>query len=117
MLKQSLIIWTKNDMYNRAALRQGFLDHYAHVRSVVPKENLLEFKPEEGWGPLCEFLGKEEPEEPFPHINDADSLIEFMRFVWWILVFRVVTKLAVPVVGVGAVFGGVWWVSGKGLTI
>lgn len=24
---------------------------------------------EDGWEPLCEFLGKEVPDEPFPHLN------------------------------------------------
>ena len=115
MLKQSLIIWTKNDMHNRAALRQGFLDHYAHVRSIVPPENLLEFEPQEGWGPLCSFLKKEVPAEPFPHINNADSLIKFMSFIYWILVLRVVKKFVVPIAGVGAVIAGVWWARGNGL--
>lgn len=31
---------------------------------------LLEFRVEEGWGPLCEFLGKEVPEVKFPRGND-----------------------------------------------
>jgi hypothetical protein len=115
MLNAALDIWTQNDRYNRAALRRGFLDHYNHVRSIVPKENLLEFRPQEGWEPLCAFLGKEVPDEPFPHINDSDSLVKFMGYVWWMLVVRVamrVVKTAVlPVVGVVA---AVWWASGGG---
>lgn len=75
-------------MYNHAALRQGFIDHYEHVRSIVLKEDLLEFKPQDGWESLCKFLGKEVPDEPFLHINDADLLIKFMSFVCWILVLR-----------------------------
>lgn len=101
-------------MYNRAALRQGFLDHYEHVRSIVPKENLLEFQPQGGWEPLCKFLGKEVPAEPFPHISDADSLIKLMNAIYWILVLRVVKKLLWPVAGVGAVIIGVWWAWGGG---
>jgi hypothetical protein len=34
---------------------------------------LLEFQNKEGWGPLCEFLGKEIPCEPFPHTHTALS--------------------------------------------
>jgi hypothetical protein len=104
-------------MYNRVALRQGFLDHYEHVRSVVPPENLLEFKPQDGWEPLCTFLGKEVPDEPFPHINDADSLIKLMRSIYWILVISVLAKLAVPIAGIGAVVAGVWWAMGNGLKL
>lgn len=33
-------------------------------------ENLLEYNVREGWGPLCKFLGKEEPKQmDFPHVN------------------------------------------------
>jgi hypothetical protein len=116
-VKQTVNIWTKNDMYNRVALRQGFLDHYERIRSVVPPENLLEFKPQDGWGPLCTFLGKEVPAEPFPHINDADSLIKLMRSIYWILVVSVLAKLAVPIAGVVAVVAGVWWAMGNGLKL
>lgn len=41
------------------------------VRGMVPKERLLEWSVEDGWEPLCEFLGKPVPDEPFPHENAA----------------------------------------------
>ena len=28
----------------------------------------------EGWGPLCDFLGVEVPDEPFPHLNDTREM-------------------------------------------
>jgi hypothetical protein len=28
----------------------------------------------EGWGPLCEFLGVEEPDQPFPRLNEAAEM-------------------------------------------
>jgi hypothetical protein len=39
------------------------------IRGMVPKENLLEFKPGDGWEPLCKFLGKEIPDVEYPHAN------------------------------------------------
>lgn len=33
-----LKIWTKGDICNRAKLHQGFVDHYARIRTLVPKE-------------------------------------------------------------------------------
>lgn len=39
------------------------------IRGLVPKERLLEWSVDEGWEPLCAFLGKEVPDEPFPHAN------------------------------------------------
>ncbi|ETN43327.1 uncharacterized protein HMPREF1541_02486 [Cyphellophora europaea CBS 101466] len=44
-------------------------EHAAMVRGAVPKERLLEWTVEDGWEPLCAFLGKEVPKEPFPSSN------------------------------------------------
>lgn len=41
------------------------------IRGLVPKERLLEWSVEDGWAPLCTFLGKSVPDEPFPHANVA----------------------------------------------
>jgi hypothetical protein len=40
----------------------------------VPKENLLEWEPRAGWEPLCEFLGKPVPKEPFPYANKGNDV-------------------------------------------
>ncbi|GAB7364374.1 hypothetical protein MBLNU230_g4917t1 [Neophaeotheca triangularis] len=48
-----------------------YKEHCAMVRGLVPKENLLEWSVEDGWEPLCKFLGKPVPKEPFPRVNDA----------------------------------------------
>ena len=39
------------------------------VVSTVPKGRLLVFDSTEGWGPLCNFLGVDVPENPYPKIN------------------------------------------------
>ncbi|OTA61470.1 hypothetical protein K449DRAFT_382871 [Hypoxylon sp. EC38] len=39
------------------------------VRRLVSEERLLEWTPEDGWDPLCKFLEKPIPAEPFPHTN------------------------------------------------
>lgn len=41
------------------------------IRGLVGRERLLEWTVEDGWEPLCEFLGKPVPNEPFPHVNAA----------------------------------------------
>ena len=48
--------------------------HNEEVRRRVPEEQLLVYEVKEGWGPLCEFLGVEEPDKPFPHLNDAAEM-------------------------------------------
>ncbi len=50
--------------------KQVFREHYAQIRSLVPKERLLEFRVEEGWEPLCRFLEKPVPQGPFLKGNE-----------------------------------------------
>jgi hypothetical protein len=51
-----------------------FNRHNEEVRRRVPQERLLVYEVKEGWGPLCELLGVEEPDEPFPRLNDAAEM-------------------------------------------
>lgn len=44
-------------------------EHYDMVRGMVPKERLLEWCVDDGWEPLCKFLEKPVPDEPFPIMN------------------------------------------------
>ncbi|KAM0342408.1 hypothetical protein ACHAPU_009595 [Fusarium lateritium] len=52
-------------------LKTAYVRHYRYVRDNVPSEQLLDFKLSQGWEPLCEFLGREIPDVPFPHVNDS----------------------------------------------
>ena len=61
--------------------RQAYRNHYALVRRVTPKGRLLEYKLTDGWGPLCEFLGKPVPDVPFPRVNDSEALQELLAIV------------------------------------
>jgi hypothetical protein len=69
-LQTALADWTSPAPYSdRKALAAYMPVHIARIRSLVPPDNLLEFHPRDGWEPLCKFLGKEPPKEPFPFIN------------------------------------------------
>lgn len=62
--------WAKLDDKHR--------EHSEMVRRLVPPEQLLVFKLQDGWEPLCEFLDVPVPEGvPFPHVNDKESLFVF----------------------------------------
>jgi hypothetical protein len=50
-----------------------FNRHNEDVKSKVPADRLLVYEVKQGWEPLCEFLGAEAPDEPFPHLNDTES--------------------------------------------
>jgi len=47
--------------------------HNAEVRRAVPPERLLVYELGQGWEPLCRFLGKPVPAEPFPKVNSRDD--------------------------------------------
>ncbi|HEX2742264.1 MAG TPA: sulfotransferase [Rubrobacter sp.] len=51
-----------------------FERHNEEVKRSVPPSRLLVYDVREGWGPLCEFLGVDEPEEPFPRLNDTAQM-------------------------------------------
>lgn len=55
--------------------------YHAHndwVKEIVPRERLLVFKCQDGWAPLCEFLGRQRA-NPFPHGNEAGHLKFYKR--------------------------------------
>lgn len=62
----------KEELRNTA--RTLYRAHYEHVRRACPKDRLLEFGLTDGWDPLCEFLGKEKPDAPFPRVNEGAAL-------------------------------------------
>jgi hypothetical protein len=43
--------------------------HNAEVRASVPPGRLVEWRPGDGWEPLCGALGVTVPSDPFPHVN------------------------------------------------
>ena len=56
-----------------------FNEWTAQVKAEIPADRLLVFEVKQGWGPLCEFLGVPEPEEPFPNVNDTAEQLDRMR--------------------------------------
>jgi hypothetical protein len=50
-------------------------EHYERVRRTVSAERLLSYRVQEGWEPLCRFLGLDVPDEPFPRVNVGDDLL------------------------------------------
>lgn len=54
----------------RANARRTYDAYYLRIRSMIPPERRLEYHMGDGWAPLCEFLGKDVPDVPFPRLND-----------------------------------------------
>lgn len=62
-----------DDLHDRAACIAAYERHNAAVVAHVAPANLLVFRPDDGWGPLCAFLDVPAPEEPFPHVNTTEQ--------------------------------------------
>jgi Sulfotransferase domain len=58
---------------DRAATVAAFHRHNAHVRETAPAQRLVEWRPADGWGPLCAALGVPVPNEPFPRSNTREE--------------------------------------------
>lgn len=59
--------------------------HERDVREVCERmgKEVLRFELGEGWGPLCEFLEREEPDVEWPRVNDAESFRRAFRLDAW----------------------------------
>ncbi len=51
----------------------GYEAHNAAVRATIPAGRLVEWRPGDGWDPLCAALGVPVPDEPFPHVNTTQD--------------------------------------------
>ena len=58
---------------DEVACKAAYEAHNGHVRATVPKDRLIDWKPEDGWGPLCDGLGVPVPDEPFPLTNTTEE--------------------------------------------
>ena len=62
------------EVENKAACIALFEAHNAEVRRSVPASRLVEWRPGDGWAPLCRALGLPVPAEPFPHVNTTEEI-------------------------------------------
>jgi len=56
--------------------RKWYDTHNERVRTVAEGKPFLEYNVKEGWGPLCKFLEVEEPDIPFPRVNDTKAWLD-----------------------------------------
>jgi len=54
-------------------LKQAFVAHNEAAKATIPPSQLLVYQVQEGWGPLCAFLGVSTPSEPFPRTNNRSE--------------------------------------------
>ena len=54
-------------------MMDAFERHNDAVRDAFTPERLLEWTPTDGWEPICERLGLDVPDHPFPKTNDTNQ--------------------------------------------
>lgn len=62
------------DITDRAFMTDWYVKRNQQVVDALPPERLLQFHPKMGWQPLCDFLGVDVPDVPFPRVNSRDEL-------------------------------------------
>ena len=72
-LQRILYDTVDNRTEDREFMVAHFENHTAKVIEKIPADKLLVFEIQDGWGPLCEFLGVPVPDEDFPRINSRDE--------------------------------------------
>jgi hypothetical protein len=73
------IIWDgifNGQVLDRNYAMDVFARHHRSVQEQVPPRRLLVFDVQQGWEPLCAFLGVPVRDEPFPRLNDTASFNE-----------------------------------------
>jgi hypothetical protein len=63
---------------DRDSVIAAFEAHEAAVKEAMPADNLLVFQAADGWGPLCEFLGKPVPSVPYPRSNSREEFFALL---------------------------------------
>ena len=76
------LIWQrshKGTMRDRDKAIAHYHQHIADVKAAVPADRLLVFSADQGWEPLCAFLGVPVPQEPFPNVNDRAAIRKTLK--------------------------------------
>jgi hypothetical protein len=71
------LMWQRSHrgtMNDRAAAVARYHQHIDEVKAAIPPERLLVFSSDQGWEPLCKFLGVPVPAGEFPRVNDRAAV-------------------------------------------
>lgn len=61
-------------MLDRDFMVDWYESYNREVIDTIAPERLLVYHPREGWDPLCNFLGVDIPDDPFPKVNSRDEI-------------------------------------------
>ncbi|MDQ1373219.1 MAG: hypothetical protein QOJ09_557 [Actinomycetota bacterium] len=66
------------DPLDKDACMAAYERHNAEVRATIGPDRLIDWKPEDGWAPICERLGVGVPAEPFPVTNTTPEFRQML---------------------------------------
>jgi Sulfotransferase domain len=74
--RRAMILEMMDDRFDRRwrdrdAAMAAYERHNDEVRHAVPEGQLVNWRPSDGWGPICAALGLPVPATPFPQVNTA----------------------------------------------
>lgn len=102
------LVWQrshKGTMDDPAKAIAHYNKHIEDVKAAVPADRLLIYTADQGWEPLCAFVGVPVPDAPFPNVNDRAEIKQMLKG----MVRGAYFILAGLAVGVAALVGlGVW---------
>jgi hypothetical protein len=78
------LIWQRclqGAMADKAKAIARYNAYVDEVKAAVPADKLLVFKVDQGWAPLCAFLGVPQPETEFPNLNDRAQIKKVIQGV------------------------------------
>ncbi|KAK4506375.1 hypothetical protein PRZ48_000105 [Zasmidium cellare] len=97
-----------HDFSPQSPARKLFLEHYERVKEVTPPDRLLEYRVQEGWGPICKFLDLPVPNDDFPRVNDKTQFIVSHSIMWYLGFSKMILKVSLMVAPAVAVGVAVW---------
>lgn len=98
-------VFCDNDYEDREKCRRRFEEHYAHLRRVIPREQLLEYQIQDGWKPLVKFLGLKDRDGKLPSSNTPGDFILVHAIGWRLCVVQSVKNVAKVTAGLIAAIG------------
>ena len=71
MIEEMMSLRFTPDWNDRQSALAAYERHNESVRQGIAPDRLLEWKPDDGWEPLCARLDVPVPKTAFPHKNSA----------------------------------------------
>lgn len=100
------LVWKRtlqDTMDDREAAIAQYEKHIEEVKAAVPESKLLVFSADQGWEPLCTFLGVEIPDIDYPRVNESADMKKMIGRARWVI--RILLLLIAG--GIGSL---TWWI-------